>query len=110
MSRSWSILLTGAALAALTGCATAQLAGPAPVPASPSGPPAYYTGLTGDCPVLKSAESTRFTGSRAGRHFPAPGKITAVERIDCSWRPPSGAPPWVTVTITIFLEPGTAHE
>jgi hypothetical protein len=110
MGRSWSILRTGAALAALTGCATVEQPGPAPVSASPSGTPAYYTGLSGECPVLKSAESARFTGSRAGRHIPAPGKITAVERIDCHWRPPSDAPPWVTVTVTIFLDRGTAHE
>jgi hypothetical protein len=110
MSRSWLILQTGAALAALTGCTAAEQPSPAPVLALPSGPPAYYTGLRGECPVLKSPESVRFTGSRAGTHFPLPRKFTDFDRIDCGWRPPSGEPPWVKIAITIFLEPATAHE
>jgi hypothetical protein len=116
MSRSWSIWSAGAALAVLTGCATAAQPGPAPASApvtasaSPAGPPAYYTGLTGDCPVLRSPESVRFTGSRTGTHFPIPRQLTGFDRIDCGWRPASDEPPWVTIAVTIFLEPATAHE
>jgi hypothetical protein len=72
--------------------------------------PAYYTGLSGDCPVLKSPESVRFTGSRTGKRFRLPRKDPARELINCGWRPPSGKPPWVTITVSLFLEPATAHE
>jgi hypothetical protein len=98
------------ALAVLSGCAAVEQPGPAAVSPAPAVPSAYYLGLSGECPVLKSAESTRFTGSRAGNRVPIPKPMKSFERIDCDWYPPSGAAPWVVVAITIYLEPSTAQQ
>lgn len=118
MTRSWSILRVGAALAAVTGCATVDQVSPKPVrpsvPASAqpsaSGPPAFYTGLSSECPILKSPQSVRFTGSRTGKHFPPPPNNEPFLWINCGWRPSSGEAPWVTVTVSLHLDPATAHE
>jgi hypothetical protein len=87
---------------ALTGCAGGEQSRVPPVSA-PSVPPVSYTGLSGECPTLTSAEAKRFTGARKGRLLPSPPQLKAVEWIDCSWRLPAGAP-WVTVHIEIYLD------
>ncbi|MBW6440209.1 hypothetical protein KZ829_41440 [Actinoplanes hulinensis] len=110
MGRSWSIVWTGAALAVLTGCATVEQRGPAAVSTPPSVLPVYYTGLSGECPVLKSTEAKRFTGARVGNRTRTPKPTSRFERIDCDWYPSSGVAPWVVVAITIFLEPSTAQQ
>ncbi|MEU8661809.1 hypothetical protein [Actinoplanes philippinensis] len=60
--------------------------------------------------MLKSPESVRFTGSRTGTHYPIPPQKIPFDRIDCGWRPPSGEAPWVTVAVSLYLDPATAHE
>jgi hypothetical protein len=94
----------------LTGCATAEQPRPARSSAPPAGPAAFYTGLSSECPALKSPESVRFTGSRTGRHHRIPPQKIPFDRVDCGWRPSSGEAPWVTVTVSLYLDPATAHE
>ncbi|BBH70256.1 hypothetical protein ACTI_69410 [Actinoplanes sp. OR16] len=109
MSRSWLILWAAAMVAAAAGCAAGEQADRAPVSASSSEASAYYTGLSGECPTLTSPESARFTGSRTAEGIRSP-KQSDSERIDCGWRPSSGAPPWVVVALTIHHGPDTARQ
>jgi hypothetical protein len=98
MHRSWSSLSALLAAGVLAGCTgTAQ---PAPPPA-PAAAPAHYSGLNGECPTLRSPESTRYTGSRTGKLIPLPRQADYMEYINCAWRPESGATPWVVVTVRI---------
>ncbi|MEU4560216.1 hypothetical protein AB0F72_17685 [Actinoplanes sp. NPDC023936] len=109
MSRSWPTLWTAATLAAVTGCAAGHQAGPAPVPASPSAAPAYYTGLSGECPTLTSPEAVRFTSSHKAEGIRSP-KQRDYERIDCAWSSADVTPPWVVVALMIYHGPDTARQ
>ncbi|MFC4070557.1 hypothetical protein [Actinoplanes subglobosus] len=116
MIRSWSILLAGAGLAALTGCTAGDQPTPPPPSATVSAPvmPAYFASLGTTCPTLDSPESARFTRSQPGRWNLLPEKSDIIDWVDCGWRPKdaddSEAPPWVTVNIRIHLDSSTPHK
>jgi hypothetical protein len=86
----------------LTGCAGGERPSVPPVSTS-SVPSVYYTGLSGECPAVHSAEAKRFTGGRKGRLLPSPPQLKGVKWVDCGWRTPAGAP-WVTVLVKIYWD------
>jgi hypothetical protein len=92
----------GATLVALAGCTTGANPGVLSAPTS-SVAQAYYSGLSGECPTLQSAEAKRYSGIGKGRLVPIPQQVEAYEWINCSWRPPTGAP-WVTVLVRIYWD------